>query len=418
MAIYAVDPGHHPTTQQAARTQPTVAPVTSNEMARPRYKFLPDGSIVDFGLRVRNEQLRKQANIQPKPNVQTKTNSVASPVWSSPLHASASQYVPVLSEVQHAPVLSEVQHAPVLSTSHHAPVFSTSQLAQTLSTAQHAQTLSTSQHAPSLTNMDSFAIPLAFPPEMSSTRRTSAAPQFNTTTSMMSTTQERKHFLDPNSGIPVGHLAMDDSLSHLFDDPRVSSTHKTDDSHKPMSFTGGDSHRPMSSTGGDSHRPMSSTVGDSHRPMSSTGGDTHRPMTSPGGDTLRPMTSTVGDSSRAMSSMYPLNIPTLPLKSAVFTTQVAGLNFTILPTSTTRRRTTVAIPMTTTTTAPTTTTTLRPTTTKPKPTRHPDAVAFYSQGGGMSLLLSYNLSFKSYNIDFRDTLLVLTTLACASYFNR
>ena len=385
VAIYAVDPGHHPTTQQAARTQPTVAPVTSNEMARPRYKFLPDGSIVDFGLRVRNEQLRKQANIQPKPNVQTKTNSVASPVWSSPLHASASQYVPVLSEVQHAPVLSEVQHAPVLSTSHHAPVFSTSQLAQTLSTAQHAQTLSTSQHAPSLTNMDSFAIPLAFPPEMSSTRRTSAAPQFNTTTSMMSTTQERKHFLDPNSGIPVGHLAMDDSLSHLFDDPRVSSTHKTDDSHKPMSFTGGDSHRPMSSTGGDSHRPMSSTV---------------------------------GDSSRAMSSMYPLNIPTLPLKSAVFTTQVAGLNFTILPTSTTRRRTTVAIPMTTTTTAPTTTTTLRPTTTKPKPTRHPDAVAFYSQGGGRSLLLSYNLSFKSYNIDFRDTLLVLTTLACASYFNR
>lgn len=249
VAIYAVDQGHHQTTSlQSTRAKPTATTSLSKTSQRSRYKFLPDGSIVDFGLRIKNDQLRKQKQMFSSSQPTEQSKMISSPIWTS-------------------------------SASH------------LTSSNSHPQ---------------SFAIPAAFP-DVQIARETSIAPVFNTTTSVATTTSARKRLL--HTGIPVGHLAMDDSLSHLIDDPRRNGHHKTDD-----------------------NKIKSSSV----------------------------------------------IIPTLPLKTDIFTTQVAGLNFTVQPTSTTRRRTTTTWWTTTTTT----TTTMAPTTTTPKPTQHPDDVHFYSQGGG------------------------------------
>lgn len=250
VAIYAVDYGHHQTTSMKGPEPTSSAGITKK--TRSRYKFLPDGSIVDFGLRIRNSRLRhdqQRTEMMPiqestRHNQPTSTGLISSSIWSST-----------------------------------------------------AQLTATNQQVP-----DSYAIP---PVQEITTRRTFVTPPVNTTVSTAFTTRARKRLI--NSGIPVGHLAMDDSLSYLYDDT-TNKKYKTDDSKK---------------------------------------------------------TSTV-------------NIPTLPLQSNIFTTQVAGLNFTVLPTSTTeRKRTTTTTRMTTTTTTPAPTTT-----TTPKPTQHPDDVYFYSQGGG------------------------------------
>lgn len=313
VAIYAYGQDHQ---QMTSMAQPQPVKPTEQTLykkaKRSRYKFLPDGSIVDFGLRIRNDNPRHtDMRTDAMPIGQPRASMASPTVWSPTAHSTSTGHLLSTGQFSSTGQLTSAKQmtstGQIHSNQHlvHAGQFGPSGQLNSANqlTSTDAQLTSSAQLTSTSHTMDSLAIrPLPVWPEPSTAAQPFAAPTMNSTISFPTTKRRRP----ANAGIPIGHLKIDDSLNHLLDDLKRSGKQKTDDF-------------------------------------------------------------------KAHSTKQPVDIPQLPLKSDYFTTQVAGLNFTIRPTSTTRRKTTTRF---------TTTTTLPPTTTTPKPTQHPDDVYFYSQGGG------------------------------------
>lgn len=315
VAIYAYGQDHQ---QMTSMAQPQPVQPTEQTLykkaKRSRYKFLPDGSIVDFGLRIRNDNPRHtDMRTDAMPIGQPRASMASPTAWSPTAHSTSTGHLLSTGQFSSTGQLTSAKQmtstGQIHSNQHlvHAGQFGPSGQLNSANqlTSTDAQLTSSAQLTSTSHTMDSLAIrPLPVWPEPSTAAQPFAAPTMNSTISFPTTKRRRP----ANAGIPIGHLKIDDSLNHLLDDLKRSGKQKTDDF-------------------------------------------------------------------KAHSTKQPVDIPQLPLKSDYFTTQVAGLNFTIRPTSTTRRKTTTRFTTTTTTTLP-------PTTTTPKPTQHPDDVYFYSQGGG------------------------------------